>query len=215
MGARRSIMTLLFGIAATQARAQSSDTLVSRELAPGVSYRQFVDSRGPFVVYLVRVDVKRGAVELRVARPFDSLRGREKPTEMVKRAKAAGLDVLAATNADFFNLESGENENEQVIAGEWWKGLKVTDSPYDTYDNVHTQLAVDAAGRLSMGRFMLDARAWHAGVVTPIITLNFNPSGNPEGTALYTPRFGARTPLDSTRATIEAALIDAGLAATR
>ena len=210
MGARRLTLMVLFGITPAIARAQRGDTVVARELAPGVSYRQFVDARGPFVVYLVRVDVKHGTAELRVARPFDALRGREKPTDMVKRAAAAGLDVLAATNADFFELKSGENENNQVVAGEWWKGLKVTDSPYDTYDNVHVQFAVDAAGRLSMDRYLLDARAWHAGVVTPIITLNFNPSGNPEGTALYTPRFGETTPMDSTRATIEAMLVDAG-----
>ena len=190
--------------------AQMRDTIVARELAPGVSYRQFVDRNGPLMVYLVRVDLRRGELGLRVARAHDALRGREKPTEMVRRAQRDDVTVLAAVNGDFFELKSGENENEQVIDGEWWKGLKVTDSPYDTYDNVHVQFGIDAAERPLMDRFILDGRALSRGVATPIITVNFNPSGNPEGTALYTPRFGRSTPRDTTRQTAEVALVNAG-----
>jgi len=179
-------------------------------LAPGVIYQRWVDSSGPFVVHLVTVDLRRSDIELRHARARDSLRGREKTSEMAKRAAAAGMTVLAAINADFFNLGSGENENNQVIAGEWWKGLKVTDSPYDTYDNVHVQFGIDARRRPFMDRYLLDAKAVARGVATPITTLNFNPSGNPEGTALYTSRYGARTPRDTGRQTAEAAMTGAG-----
>jgi len=192
--------------------AQTGDTVVSRELAPGVAYRQFVDGRGPLVMYLVRVDLRRGDLELRAARAFDRLTGREKTTSMVQRAASGGASVLAAVNADFFDLKTGENENDQVIAGEWWKGLKVTDSPYDTYDNVHTQFAMDRAGHPFMDLFVLDAKAWVSGrsAVTPIINLNHDPSGVPEGTALFTTRFGAATPRDTTRQTAEAALLSIG-----
>jgi hypothetical protein len=120
------------------------------------------------------------------------------------------VTVLAVINADFFNLTTGENENNQVIAGEWWKGLKVTDSPYDTYDNAHIQFGIDASRRPFMDRYLLDAKAVAHGVATPILTLNFNPSGKPEGSALYTPRYGARTPSDTTRQTAEAPMIGAG-----
>jgi hypothetical protein len=115
-------------------------------------------------------------------------------------------------NGDFFDLKTGENENDQVIAGEWWKGLKVTDSPYDTYDNVHTQFAMDGARHPFMDRFVLDAKAWISGrgAVTPIINLNHDPSGVPEGTALFTSRFGATTPRDTTRQTAEAPLRSIG-----
>ena len=182
----------------------------ARVLAPGVTYRQWVDSTGPFVIYLVTVDLRRTDIELRHARARDSLRGREKPSDMVKRTTAGGATVLAAINADFFNLVTGENENNQVIAGEWWKGLKVTDSPYDTYDNTHIQFGIDAARRPFMDRYLLDAEAIARRVATPVTTLNFNPSGNPEGVALYTPRYGAKTPSDSTRQTAEATMIAAG-----
>ena len=128
------------------ASAQAGDTVVARELGPGASYRQFVVAAGPFVVSLVRVDLRRSDLELRVLRAHDGLRGREKTSDMVRRAQAAGdIEVVAAVNGDFFNVQTGENENNQVIAGEWWKGLKVTDSPYDTYDNTHVQFALAAA----------------------------------------------------------------------
>jgi hypothetical protein len=190
--------------------AQKGDTTASRVLAPGVTYRQVMDKRGPWTMYIVRVDLRRAGIDVRPARAHDALKGRERTTEMVKRVDATGDKVLAAVNGDFFELKAGENENDQVIGGEWWKGLKVTDSPYDTYDNVHIQLALDARKHPSMGRYELDATAWDHGTPTPIITLNFNPVGKPEGTALYTPRFGATTPVDTTRLTAEAPLVSAG-----
>ena len=191
-------------------RVPAPDSTVGREIAPGVSYRQLTDPRGPWVMNLVRVDLRRLDIEIRGARALDQLKGRERVSDMVRRAGATGVRVVAAVNADFFDLKSGENENNQVIGGEWWKGLKVTDSPYDTYDNAHTQFGIDGARRPLMDRFILDARAWDRGVMTPILTLNFNPSGKPEGTALYTSRYGANTPLDTTRKTAEAVLASAG-----
>lgn len=191
-------------------RAQAGDTVVARELARGVSYRQFVDASGPLVFNLLRIDLRRPELEVRHLRAFGQLKGREKTSDMVRHADTTGARALAAVNADFFDLATGENENNQVLNGEWWKGLKVTDSPYDTYDNTHIQLALDARRRPYMDRFILDARAWARGVITPIITVNFNPSGRPEGTALYTARYGATTPRDTTRPTAEAAMIAAG-----
>ncbi|MGH7470199.1 MAG: phosphodiester glycosidase family protein, partial [Longimicrobiales bacterium] len=194
------------------ASAQSGDTVAARELAPGVSYRQFVDAAGPFVVCLVRIDLRRGDLELRVLRAHDRLRGREMTTDMVRRAQSAGdIEVVAAVNGDFFDVQTGENENNQVSAGEWWKGLKVTDSPYDTYDNIHVQFALDAAGRRpAIDRFIVDATAWAGNTAIPIVNVNLNPAGQPEGTALYTARYGETAPRDTSRITAEAALLTAG-----
>jgi hypothetical protein len=193
-----------------QGSAQRADTIATRTLAPGVTYRQFTDARGPWVMYLLRVDLRRSELGLRHARALDSLRGRERTTVMSRRAAATGTRVLAAVNADFFDLRSGENENNQVIDGEWWKGLKVTDSPYDTYDNVHSQLAFDGMRRPSIDRFLFDGRAWARGAMLPVLTLNAVPSGTYEGTALFTPRYGAATPRDTARPSVEAPLITAG-----
>jgi hypothetical protein len=203
-------LSLLVVACAPAMQPRSAQTMASRDLAPGVSYAQFTDPRGPWAFNLVRVDLRRANIEIRSARAFDRLKGRERVSDMVGRVNTTGVRVLAAVNADFFNLESGENENNQVIAGEWWKGLKVTDSPYDTWDNAHAQFGIDAARRPLIDRFILDGKAWDRGVMTPIVTVNFNPSGKPEGTALYTSRYGAATPRDTTRRTAEAPLMAAG-----
>ena len=212
----RIVAALLGVIACTTAgipnmlHAQISDTTISREVAPGVSYRHFTDARGPWLMHLVRVDLRRADLQIRASRAHDQLRSREKPSDIARRAAASGVRVLAAVNADFFDLKSGENENNQLIAGAWWKGLKNTDSPFDTYDNIHVQFGIDAGGKPLMDRYMLDAHAWDRGVRTPIISVNFNPSGKPEGTALYTTRFGATTPRDTTRQTVEVPLVSVG-----
>lgn len=197
-------------ITPNSSRAQAGDTTSAQQIAPGVDYRQFTDRRGPWTMYLVRVDLRHADVELRAGRADAQLKGRERVTGIVRREAATGVKVVAAVNADFFDLKSGENENNQVLAGEWWKGLKVTDSPYDTWDNAHAQFAVGASHRVAMDRYQLDGRAWAHGKMTPVLTLNSNPAGKPEGTALYTSRYGTTTPSDSTRPTIEAPLVAAG-----
>ena len=210
LAARVAAACLLAVVCSATAEAQKGETAEVRELAPGVSYRKFTDPHGPWVIYLVRVDLRRSNLEIRSARASNHLKGRERVSDMVRRADSTGVRVLAAVNGDFFELKSGENENNQVIAGEWWKGLKVTDSPYDTYDNSHVQFGINAARQPLMDRFILDGKAWDRGVMTPIITVNFNPAGNPEGTALYTSRYGATTPRDTVRQTAEAPLASAG-----
>ena len=192
-------LAAVYAFSARGLGAQRADTAVARTLAPGVVYRKLTEPGGPWVVHLVRIDLRRAGITLREARALDSLRGRERVSAMVRRANAAGTPVLAAVNADFFDLKSGENENNQVIAGEWWKGLKVTDSPYDTYDNVHSQFALDSLRRPSLDRFVFVAHAWARGVETPILTLNAPPTGTYEGTALFTARYGAATPRQTTR----------------
>lgn len=215
-GARRTALVAASGafaallVAAPATWAQATSVTGTRVLAPGVSYRRFTDARGPWIVSVVRVDLRRADLMVRHARALDSLRGRERTTEMVRRAAGTGTRVLAAVNADFFDLTSGENENNQVVNGEWWKGLKVTDSPYDTYDNVHAQFVLDSARHPSIDRYLFDGRAWARAGMTPILTLNARPTGAYEGTVLYTPRFGATTPRDTTRQIVEAALLAAG-----
>ena len=200
-----------FGIAAPSLLfAQATSAGTARELAPGLSYRHVVDPRGPWSIHLVQVDLRRTDIELRAAHAGDQLRGRERTSGMAKRLSTPDSPVRVAVNADFFDLKTGENENNQVVGGEWWKGLKVTESPFDTYDNIHVQFAMDSTRRPAIERFMLDGKAWVRGVMTPIITVNANPSGAPEGTALYTARFGASTPHDTSRVTAEAPLETAG-----
>ena len=171
----RPVLLALFLTAATTVRvdAQRADSLTTRALG-------------------------RGDLTLHHVRAHDQLRTRERPSDMVKRREAAGEQVLAAVNADFFDLKSGENENNQVIAGEWWKGVKVTESPFDTFDNAHAQFGLDSANHPLLDRFLFEGEARTAKAAFPLITLNAVPTG-PEGATLYTVRFGAKVPREIAR----------------
>lgn len=190
--------------------AQAGDTVAARVVAPGVTYRHVADARGPWSMHVVTVDLRRPGLALRLARAQGALRGRERTSEMARDAASAGVRVLAAVNADFFSLATGENENSQVIDGEWWKGVKVADSPYDTFDAAHAQFGLDADGHPLLDRYVLDARMWAHGAATPLLTVNMPPSGTYEGSALYTRRFGRTTPRDTVHRVTEAAVVAAG-----
>ncbi len=174
--------------------AQTPSAAAAIVMSRGVSYQHLSDPTGPWQLHVVRIDLRRQDVAFKHVHARDALRGRERTSSIAQRVSESGTSVLAAINADFFDLKSGENENNQVIGGEWWKGLKVTDSPFDTYDNVHVQLAIDAVGRPQIDRFILDGTAWIRGTSVPVLSVNAKTSGTYEGTAMYTARYGLRTP---------------------
>jgi hypothetical protein len=215
MFARPLLLAAALAAHAVTATAQhappvAADSVRADTLAPGVVHRRTVYRTGPWVAHVVTIDLRRPGVEIRHERAHGRLATRERVSAMVERRVAAGDRVLAAVNADFFDLSTGGSENNVVVAGEWWKGVRVTESPYDTYDNVHSQFALDAAGRPLLDRFAFDGWARTPRHVFPLIALNAMPSGTYEGTALWTPRFDATTPRDTVRATTELALEPAG-----
>lgn len=189
----------------TAEMSRATDSII----APGVRWRRIVDSAGPWVVNVVAVDRRRCNCEFRHVRANDSIASREKLSAMVARQPGGASRVLAAINADFFNLQTGENENNQVIGGEWWKGTRGSDSPYDAFANVRTHFAIDAAGRPLLDRFTLDAVAVRGRDVVPLLAVNFLPRAGPETAVLYTTRRGV-TPRDTVRATAEVLLREAG-----
>jgi hypothetical protein len=197
-------------LAAAPAAAQHADSVRTDELAPGVTHARVVRSRGPWLIHVLRVDLRRADLAVRQVRAHDRLTSRERVSAMAARRTAAGEQVIAAVNADFFDLATGASENNVVIDGEWWRGIRLTDSPYDTFDNIHAQFALDSGGQPLVGRFAFDGwvRTPRAGF--PLIALNAMPKGAYEGTALWTPRAGATTPKDTVRPTSELTLAPAG-----
>jgi len=123
-----------FGGGAHAAGAQlRADSLARRDVAPGLTHLRLVRLAGPWVINVVRLDLRRRELALVHVRARDSLRGRERLSAMAARRTAAGDTVLAAINADFFSLATGEIENNQVLDGEWWKGVKVPGAPTGTF----------------------------------------------------------------------------------
>ena len=130
----------------------ATDTVAIDTVAPGIVHYRIRRPTGPFNIQVVTVPT-RSRYELVAARAFDSLRGRERVSDMVRRRQARGEVIRVALNADFFDLKTGANENNQVVDGTVWKANPVTDSPYDTFRNSHSQFAVDDRGRPYIDRF--------------------------------------------------------------
>jgi hypothetical protein len=129
-----------------------TDTVAVDTVAPGIVHYRVRRPTGPFTIQVVTVPARSRYVIV-AARAFDSLRGRERVTDMVRRRQARGESIRVALNADFFDLRTGANENNQVLGGEIWKANPVTDSPFDSFRSSHSQFAVDDRGRPYIDRF--------------------------------------------------------------
>ena len=166
-----------------------TDTVVVDTVAPGIVHYRIRRPTGPFHIQVVTVPA-HSRYELVAARAFDSLRGRERVTDMVRRRQARGETIRVALNADFFDLKTGANENNQVLDGEVWKANPVTDSPYDTFRNAHSQFAVDDLGKPYIDRFT------YAGTVTTSCGGRFRLDGIntlprvPDALVLFSPAYG-------------------------
>jgi hypothetical protein len=114
-------------------------------------------AEGPWVAEVVRVDLQRCDCRLDGVHAFDGIRGRERVSAMAQRLTTRGVSVLAAINADFFDLKTGDVENNQVIGGEWTKGNGVSESPHHTFPTVHAQVAQRSNGEVVIGRFRMRA----------------------------------------------------------
>jgi phosphodiester glycosidase len=138
-----------------------ADSVTIDTVAPDIVHYHVRRPTGPFNIQIVTVPV-HSRYEFTAARALDSLRGRERVTDMVRRHRERGAEIPVALNADFFDLEgrTGINENNQVIDGKVWKANPVTDSPFDTFRSSHTQFAVGGDGRPYIDRFS------YAGTIT-------------------------------------------------
>jgi hypothetical protein len=180
-----------------QAGGTPYDSANTEQLSSGVVHRRLVANQGPFTINVIEVDLHRRDVAIAAMRAFDSLRGRESTSGMVARRKAAGTPVIAAVNADFFDLKTGENENNQVIDGVVVKGVPITDSPYDSLHTVHSQFGMTCDGRPMIDRFVFSGVVLTpppARAVLPLDAVNFHP--RKDATVLYTVAYGV-TPADS------------------
>jgi len=192
-----SLVISLLTVWAWPVAAQRFDSSTSRTIAPGVVHRRVVVNSGPWHVNVLEVDLRQRGVTIRAVRAHDCFVGRETVSSMVTRYGGPGKAV-GAVNADFFNIRAtGESENNVVIEGRMWKGLKITDSPYDTFDTNHSQFGLDSQNHPLIERFEFEGRIIGSRKRrTNLDALNFWPNSN--ALVLYTAAFGDSTPSDST-----------------
>ncbi|HEX6576661.1 MAG TPA: phosphodiester glycosidase family protein, partial [Gemmatimonadaceae bacterium] len=81
---------------------------------------------------------------------------RETVSSMAARYKGEGR-VVGAINGDFFNVRTGESENNVVIEGKLSKGTTVSDSPYDHFNTAHSQILIDWKNHAYIERLRLNA----------------------------------------------------------
>jgi hypothetical protein len=174
----------------------TSNRITVDTVAPGITYRCILDRRGPWVVHLVAVDLSGGRYAFDAVRGTGAFFGRERVSAMAKRSSMAGLAPIVGINADFFDLRTGEVENNHVEGGEWVKGVMDSDSPHDAFDNAHAQFAIDERGRPLIDRFELHGLAIGASRTQPLVGINYRPARR-DGLVLYTPWYGAATPSDT------------------
>lgn len=176
------------------------DPLVRREfvdtIVPGITYTCLFLPQGPWLVHVATIELGRRDLLLEAVRATDQMTGRERVSAMAARLAARNERPIVGINADFFDLGTGEIENNNVIDGAWVKGTITTDSPHDEFDNAHTQFAVDANGAPRIGRFALDAAIHASSGTTTLVGINYRPPRTP-GLVLYTPWYGPQTLSDT------------------
>lgn len=165
----------------------------ARAVAPGVSLRRVVLPDGPMTMYVLEVDLRRPELVVRAVRACDRGSGRERPSAIAWRLRAEGLDVVAAINAGFFDLEggTGTSESNVVVDGEIAKGVELTESPFDRFDNAHSQFGFTERRRPIIDRLRLAGTVRTARGHWPLGAVNGTPV--PHEVALYT-RWSGRAP---------------------
>jgi hypothetical protein len=167
------------------------DSAQTRTVAPGVVHRRVVVNSGPWRMNVLEVDLRTPGLSIRGVRANDAFKTREKVTAMASRHPS----VVAAVNADFFNVRSGESENNVIIEGDIIKGVGETDSPHDTYDNLHSQLGISWNNRPYIERFGLEGRIAAGGLGARLDGINFRADSS--SLVLYTKAVGDSAPVDT------------------
>ena len=168
------------------AQGVPADSSTAREIVPGVTLRRIVRADGPVTMHVLEADLRRPELMVRAVRACDRGSGRERPSAIARRLHGEGIDVIAAINAGFFDLEggTGASESNVVVDGDIAKGVEITESPFDKFDNVHSQFGVTTRHRPFIDRFRLTATVrsprgvWELGAV--------NGAPVPDKVTLYT-----------------------------
>jgi hypothetical protein len=180
---------------------QNYKVLASIIVCPGVTYDYLSLTSGPWRIYVLEIDLTHTELEITASRALDQLLGRELTSSMAWRHETRDRTVIAALNADFFSLTTGENENNCVIDTEFVKGTKMTESPYDTFDNIHSQFALSVGRKPLLERFEFVGKAF-IGQKATIDLFGVNDAPKSNTVVLFNRYFGTSTPTDTVRMTI-------------
>jgi hypothetical protein len=174
------IGALLLGLAAGLATPARASTQV---LMPGVTYSRQVQftAHGPVVIHVLVAPKPGGLYSLRPILSNGSILGRERVTSMEKDVSDSA--TVAGVNGDFFNWKDGHP------TGILMQNRVLQNPPYRSRSSIGIAAAT---GKLTVGRVALYGYWQGLGQRRPLTGLNQPPRG--DGTSLFTPVWGARTP---------------------
>ena len=164
---------LLLGLAAAVAAPARAYTQV---LMPGVTYSRQVQftTHGPVVIHVLTAPKPGGLYSLRPILSNGAILGRERVTSMEKDVSDSA--TVGGVNGDFFNWNDGHPSGV------------LQSPPYRT----RSSIGVSTTGKLSVGRVAFYGYWQGLGQRRPLTGLNQPPRG--DGTSLFTPVWGTRTP---------------------
>ena len=156
------------------AQVAPADTVGLRQIAPGVTHRRVTSPAGPWRINVLEIDLRHLELAIRGVRACDRLFGRERPSAIARRLRAEGIDIVAVMNADFFDLRggTGATESNVIVDGEIVKAATLTDSPFDAFDNVHTQFGITTARVPVLERFQLQGTVRTPSGEWPLLAVN-------------------------------------------
>src|SRR2546430_3759940 len=150
---------------------------------PGVTYSRQVQftAHGPVVIHVLVAPKPGGLYSLRPILSNGSILGRERVTSMEKDVSDSA--TVVGINGDFFNWKDGHPTGIVMQNG------VLQSPPYRSRSSIGIAAAT---GKLTVGRVALYGYWQGLGQRRPLTGLNQPPRG--DGTSLFTPVWGARTP---------------------
>jgi hypothetical protein len=150
---------------------------------PGVTYSRQVQftAHGPVVIHVIVAPKPGGLYSLRPILSNGSILGRERVTSMEKDVSDSA--TVAGVNGDFFNWNDGHPSGILMQSG------VLQSQPYRSRSSIGIAAAT---GKLTVGRVALYGYWQGLGQRRPLTGLNQPPRG--DGTSLFTPVWGGRTP---------------------
>ncbi len=179
----------------------ANKTVLSKEIVKGLTYKKIINREDSLSANVLEINLKENNFYIDAIKAEDRMKAREKTSSMLKRFNEPNRKVVAGVNADFFNMHTGENENNLVINGTIAKGLNITDSPYDSFNNNHSQFAITFDNKPAIERFGFVGSVFYKNKSLMIKRINSDADSN--SITLYNKYQGQTTPSSRNNWSIE------------
>ncbi len=176
-------------------------------LRPGVIHRFINDKTGPWRIHVIEIELHQPDLHLETARATDRYQGRETISSIVRRKSDQSRYVVAAINGDYFNLETGESQNNHILGGTFVRAFTSPGFHPEYVDIPNSQFAISWDKRPSIDQFVfLGSVRWTDGTWHTLSGVNIVPRRG--GLSLFNTWIGdSGTPGDESVGSIPLAIV--------